>query len=435
MKPTDALPHPPDWKTSTVGEVVEIKRGISWSKEQEHLSSREGAIPVLRIGNIQERLELGDLIYISGLKEKAIEKKRVTAGWSIMVGSNGNRKRIGNAVLIRQDTDFLFASFLIAARPKEESGITPDYFNRWLASEPIQAYLSASSEGTTGLSNLSHSFFRSITIPCPPPEEQAVIARILDAVDTAIDRTREAVKRARILDHSLLHELLDYGLTKRKRQKSKRPAHWQIRRVDEVAEVGSGVTLGKDLSGFKYVELPYLRVANVQDGHLDLSDIKTVKVRLNEVERYRLEPGDVLMTEGGDIDKLGRGTLWEGQIPDCLHQNHIFRVRANRELLDPRFFAYVVESDIAKSYFMRVAKRTTNLASTNKTQVRAFRFPVPPVPEQKQIADIVSAAKATLRGYIRKEEALNQLKRSLMHDLLTGKVRANHLTLETVSTS
>lgn len=205
--------------------------------------------------------------------------------------------------------------------------------------------------------------------------------------------------------------------------------------MDEVAEVGSGVTLGKDLSGFKYVELPYLRVANVQDGHLDLSDIKTVKVRINEIDRYRLEPGDVLMTEGGDIDKLGRGTLWEGQIPDCLHQNHIFRIRANRDLLNPRFFAYVVESDIAKRYFMRVAKRTTNLASTNKTQVRAFRFPVPPVPEQQQIVDIVSATKATLQGYIRKEEALNQLKRSLMHDLLTGKVRANNLTLETVSTS
>jgi type I restriction enzyme S subunit len=287
----------------------------------------------------------------------------------------------------------------------------------------------------TGVPGLSRRDAYALRGAFPPPEEQAAIARILDAVDTAIERTREAVEQADILAHSLLHELLDFGLTKGKGRESKRPAHWQVRRVDEVAEVGSGVTLGKDLSGFKYVELPYLRVANVQDGHLDLRDVKTVKVRLNEVERYRLEPGDVLMTEGGDIDKLGRGTLWEGQIPDCLHQNHIFRVRANRELLDPRFFAYVVESDIAKSYFMRVAKRTTNLASTNKTQVRAFRFPVPPVPEQKQIADIVSAAKATLRGYIRKEEALNQLKRSLMHDLLTGKVRANNLILESVTIS
>jgi type I restriction enzyme S subunit len=138
------------------------------------------------------------------------------------------------------------------------------------------------------------------------------------------------------------------------------------------------------------------------------------------------------MTEGGDIDKLGRGTLWDGQIPNCLHQNHIFRVRANRAMLDPRFFAFVVESDIAKSYFLRVAKRTTNLASTNKTQVRAFRFPVPPVPEQERIAEVVAAAKAKLQSLMQKEEALQCLKISLMHDLLTGKVRVNHLNLDRI---
>lgn len=251
--------------------------------------------------------------------------------------------------------------------------------------------------------------------------EQAAIARILEAVDTAIERTREAVRQAQNLDHSLLNDLLEHGIGNNRT--SKRPEHWQMKRVDEVADVGSGVTLGKDVSGFKYMELPYLRVANVQDGHFNLSTVKTVKVRRDEVGRYRLEPGDVLMTEGGDLDKLGRGTLWEGQIPDCLHQNHIFRVRANRLALDPRFFSYVVESDIAKRYFMRVAKRTTNLASTNKTQVRAFRFPVPPLQEQQQIAVLIAAGKATLDVLSRKETALQNLKKALMHDLLTGTVR------------
>lgn len=264
---------------------------------------------------------------------------------------------------------------------------------------------------------------RHLVVPAPHPVEQAAIARILDAVDTAIEQARDALARAKTLDHSLLHDLLDHGVGKTR--SNERPDHWQLKRVDEVAEVGSGVTLGKDVTGFKHVKLPYLRVANVQDGHLDLSTIKTVRVRLDEVERYRLEVGDVLMTEGGDLDKLGRGTLWEGQIPECLHQNHIFRVRADRSLLDPRFFSYVVESDIAKRYFMRVAKRTTNLASTNKTQVRAFRFPLPPLEEQTQIAEIVKASKAKIHAIEQKEEGLRQLKKSLMHDLLTGTVRVN----------
>jgi len=259
-------------------------------------------------------------------------------------------------------------------------------------------------------------------------DEQAAIAGVLDAVDTELERTRAAVERARDLDHALLHELLEKGLGPTRTKSGKHPPTWVVRRVDEVAEVGSGVTLGEDVSGFPSVELPYLRVANVQDGHLNLSSIKTVRVRVDKVENFRLEVGDVLMTEGGDIDKLGRGTIWEGQIPDCLHQNHIFRIRANKKLLEPAFYALVVESDIAKRYFNRVAKRTTNLASTNKTQVRAFRFPVPPtVKEQQEIVGVMKGSKTTIAAFVAKQAALAELKKSLMHDLLSGRVRVRDI--------
>ncbi len=328
----------------------------------------------------------------------------------------------------RADCDYAIGRGLAAIRANAD----PDFL--YYAMQRWRQCLQRVAQGTT-FDAVTARHFARLFVAIPPPAEQAAIARIFDTVDKAIELTSKAVELARVLDHSLLNRLLEYGLVAGSGQKLKRPAHWQIRRVDEVAEVGSGVTLGRDVSGSKYVELPYLRVANVQDGHLDLSVIKTVKVRIEEVDRYRLEPGDVLMTEGGDLDKLGRGTLWEGQIPDCLHQNHIFRIRANRAVLDPRFFAYVVESDITKGYFLRVAKRTTNLASTNKTQVRAFRFPVPPLREQERIVEIVSAAKAQLRGLMRKEEALRRLKQSLMRDLLTGKVRVNNLNLAATAIS
>ena len=423
MRPTEALPHPTDWGATTVAQGVEIKRGVSWSKDQERTEPRDDRVPVIGIGNVQECLEVRDVLYLSGLKPATIAAKRATAGWTIMVGSNGNRARIGNAVLVRDDTEFLFASFLVGAKPKADSGLSPQYFYRWLSSEQIQAYLSASSEGTTGLNNLSQSFFRGMAIPIPPPDEQADIARILDAVDTVLERTRVAVGRARVFHHSLLHDVLEMGLGIG-RSKHGLPRHWTIRRVDEVADVGSGVTLGKDVSGFESVELPYLRVANVQDGYLDLSTIKTVRVRAHEVGNFRLEVGDVLMTEGGDIDKLGRGAIWNGQIPECLHQNHIFRIRPKRDLLEPGFYALIVESDFAKRYFNRVAKRTTNLASTNKTQVRAFRFPVPPtLDEQLEIVTLMDASKAAIASLASQEEALNELKRALTHDLLTGRVR------------
>ena len=203
-----------------------------------------------------------------------------------------------------------------------------------------------------------------------------------------------------------------------------RHGSWPLRSVAELAEVGTGVTLGKDMSGFDSVEMPYLRVANVQDGHLDLTEIKRVSVKRSEVDNYCVLPGDVLLTEGGDLDKLGRGTIWRGEIPDCLHQNHIFRVRADNKQLLAEYFALIIESDIAKRYFLRVAKRTSNLASINKTQLRAFSFPVPPtVEEQQRIVTTVMAAKRRHQALVKKLDALRRLKRSLMQDLLTGRHR------------
>ena len=89
----------------------------------------------------------------------------------------------------------------------------------------------------------------------------------------------------------------------------------------------------------------------MQDGYLDLSEVKTVEIHEDEIDRYRLEPGDMLMTEGGDFDKLGRGFVWDGSIADCLHQNHVFAVRADRARLMPEFLAYLAQSAYGKGYF------------------------------------------------------------------------------------
>jgi type I restriction enzyme S subunit len=167
------------------------------------------------------------------------------------------------------------------------------------------------------------------------------------------------------------------------------------------------------------LEVPYLRVANVQDGYVDLTEIKTVRVLKHEVRRYLLEPGDVLMTEGGDFDKLGRGTVWRGQITPCLHQNHIFRVRTNRQILLPEFLAAVSSSEWGKRYFLRSSKQTTNLASINSTQLKAFPVLCPPIDVQHRIADVLDAADAAIRRIEAVIAKLRQMKAGLLRDLLT----------------
>jgi type I restriction enzyme S subunit len=127
-------------------------------------------------------------------------------------------------------------------------------------------------------------------------------------------------------------------------------------------------------------------VANVKDGFLNLSDVKKTLASEEEIDSCRLQPGDVLLTEGGDPDKLGRGTYWQGEIGECLHQNHIFRIRFNQDQFDPAFLALQFRSPYGKSYFLRHAKQTTGIATINQTVLSNFPLIVPPFAEQQKLA-------------------------------------------------
>jgi type I restriction enzyme S subunit len=165
------------------------------------------------------------------------------------------------------------------------------------------------------------------------------------------------------------------------------PSSWEWQTVDSVLHVTGGVTLGRKLTGRKMLSKPYLRVANVQRGHLDLHQIKEIEVPEDEVEKYRLRNGDLLITEGGDWDKVGRTAIWRDELPECLHQNHVFRARAVTMEWDPRWAEMYLNAAPAKEYFAGSSKQTTNLASINMTQLRACAFPVPPLAEQHRIVD------------------------------------------------
>lgn len=294
MRPTDALPHPVDWATTTVGQSVDLKRGVSWSKDQEYSEPASGRVPVIGIANVQETLELENMVYLSGVKPAVAEKKRVTAGWTIIVGSNGNRDRVGNAVMVDKDTDFLFASFLLGAKPKVGSGVSPEYFYRWLSSEQVQGYLSASSEGTTGLNNLSHSFFRAMAIPVPPSEEEDAIVRVLDAVDTALERTRAAVERVREVERALIQRIFSEGLRGERQKKTvigQIPHSWEVVPVKSV--VGTfqyGISVSMEQKG----RMPILRMGNIQNGEVVFDDLKYVNLPDKIVEPYIVRRGDVL---------------------------------------------------------------------------------------------------------------------------------------------
>ena len=159
---------------------------------------------------------------------------------------------------------------------------------------------------------------------------------------------------------------------------------WSEAKLESMADVVSGITKGRKTKSEDLIEVPYMAVSNVKDGYIDWTTVKTIEATQQEIEQYRLLADDVLMTEGGDPDKVGRGAIIKEPLENCIHQNHIFRVRLDESMMLPEFFAEYLQHQRSKRYFLGCAKQTTGIASINMTQLRALPVLMPPLSKQEE---------------------------------------------------
>jgi type I restriction enzyme S subunit len=273
--------------------------------------------------------------------------------------------------------------------------------------------------------------------PQPSEDEQEAIVRFLDWSNGRLERAIRAKRKVIALlneqKQAIIHRAVTRGLDLSVPLKPSGipwlgdiPQHWRVLPLKAVSKIQSGTTLGKDYTGQTVREYPYLRVANVQAGHTNLAVVKTIRVSKDEAARCTLEQGDVLMTEGGDPDKLGRGCVWDAQIASCLHQNHIFAVRPSRSQLIPNFLSALMGTSYARAYFQSTAKQTTNLASTNKTKIGQFKVLLPKVDEQKEILAALTEETGPVNNAISRLEheidLLREYRTRLVADVVTGKL-------------
>ena len=361
-------------------------------------ASADFSIPeprLLRITDIQDGAV--DWNHVPGCRiapEDEVDK-RLCAGDIVFARTGATT---GKCFLIKHTPRAVFASYLIRLRATNE--VLPHYLYAFFQSEnywhQIRGAVRGAAQGGVNSTTLS-----SLVLPLPDLTEQRRIAGQVEQADRLRRTRRYALELTDTFLPAAFIEM--FGLLHENERK------WTLGQLEENAEIASGVAKGQKYGNSKTLEVPYLRVANVQDGYLDLSEIKTIRVPPQDVEALRLQPGDVVMTEGGDFDKLGRGAIWPGGFTDCIHQNHIFRVRLNQSALTPIFFAAFLRSGFAKDYFLRCSKQTTNLASINMTQLRATPVPLPPLPVQREFVALVERVerlRAVQREALRQAEHL-----------------------------
>jgi type I restriction enzyme, S subunit len=200
------------------------------------------------------------------------------------------------------------------------------------------------------------------------------------------------------------------------------PDDWEVGRLADSAEILTGIAKNSNSTVNNPVLVHYLRVANVQDGFLDLADLSQLLVNRDDIKRYSVLPGDVLMNEGGDLDKLGRGAIWRGLPEPCVHQNHVFVVRCKASI-SPDYLNSWTSGSSARRYFMLAGRQTTNLASINKTSLGELPILLPKRPEQEAIAKTLSDADALIESLEQLLVKKRQIKQGAMQELLTGRRR------------
>lgn len=216
------------------------------------------------------------------------------------------------------------------------------------------------------------------------------------------------------------------------------PKAWRCVRLAEIAHIGSGMSVSSRRKIEDPIEVPYLRVANVQRGYLDLCEIKSMRVERTQLHRLALAEWDVLFNEGGDRDKLGRGWIWQGQIDPCITQNHVFRASpVLPSETHAKWISYWGNS-FGQRYFDRQGKQTTNLASINKTVLSRFPVPLPSMREQIEIIQTLEARMTVVDRLDDEIETsfarLDVLRQSILKRAFTGKLVAQNRTEEPAST-
>lgn len=273
------------------------------------------------------------------------------------------------------DFEGITANTTFVLEPKDSRGLLPESLPLVMQTEAFHEHAIKQSKGSVN-PYINFSDLTWFEFWLPPLNEQRRIAAAFASIVSAAEELRRLGQRVDAIEQAFLVDA--FGLAV-----GRPPGQLSVVPLASLAEVRQGLAKGRRADADTTTR-PYLRVANVKDGELDLGEIKDIVVARDQVDRYTLRTGDVLMTEGGDLDKLGRGTVWQGEVAGCLHQNHVFAVRPDGDKLDPWYLAALARSPYGRQYFLGCAKRTSNLASVNKQQVSQLPVPMLAIAEQRR---------------------------------------------------
>jgi|GEM_PF-2661386 len=385
------------WKETTLGEVASVERGVSWSKEQESWQPVQGAVPVVRIGNVQlSGIAMSETLYVRNVKKTSIDMKAILTSTILMVGSNGNPDRVGNVHLAGTNlSGHLYASFLIGIDCGASS--LPEFLWMYLQSQAVQARISEATAGSTGLKNIRLAWLRSMVVQIPPLAEQKRIVDVIEAVDAYVASLESYANAARTARAALLHELLTTNTQ-----------GWKETTLGEVAEVNP----------------KELRLAD-DAPFIPMDAVKVGKRRVEYTEPRgsrsgaRADSGDVLFARITPCLENGKVAQIQDEIGRCGGSTEFIVIRATT-VLDPALLYLWATWERTRGTAAQLMTGTTGRQRLAALDLSRLEFLLPPLTEQKRIVDVIGSVDGAIAGADRAAEDARNLRSGLLSDLLSG---------------
>jgi type I restriction enzyme S subunit len=404
--------YPKEWRFAELENICEVKSGFTWNKEQETDSAEDGAVPVIKIGNVQNGyLDLTDTLYLQGVSDEDLQKNKVRKNWLLMIGSNGSGERVGHCGIIEKNMEFVYASFLYGLNADSEH-ILPRYLFYLLNRPKVQQRLTSFTAGSTSLKNLNKSTIENLSLPTPPLHEQRKIATVLYTVDQAIEKSEGIIEQYRRIYSGLLqsefheHQEID---TKEAGALGKVPISWRVVPLSQVAKVTMGNSPKSEYYNSDGNGLPFYQGAD------EFGERSPTPDRWCSNPKKVGKPGDTLLnirshTNVGKVNQahheccIGRGlaAITPGEKIDGDYLYHHLREREN--------------------YINSIASGST-FDSVNTDEVESVKIVLPPIDTQQKIA---SALTNIQNGILKQKKMMakyDRLKHGLMQNLHSGTVR------------
>lgn len=354
-----------------LNEICEVYSGYALKA----FNDAEDGLPVVKIGNIltDGTLNLEECQYTTD----SVNEKYYSQRGDIYIALSG--ATTGKIGIMDTGDQYVINQRVGIVRQKSDD-VPQEYIKYFLLRQTDRILQEAAG---CAQPNISPKQIAEYVIPDTSQEKMQEICEVLDRIKKIVDSRKAEI--------SALDDLIKARFAENFGDMYLNTLSWREVQLETVADIASGITKGRKIKEQKLIEVPYMAVSNVKDGYIDWTAIKTIEATEQEIEQYRLLPDDVLMTEGGDPDKVGRGAIIRKPLENCIHQNHIFRVRLNEKLILPSFFAEYLQHQRSKRYFLGCAKQTTGIASINMKQLRALPVLLPSLDLQQQFSDFVKA--------------------------------------------